>query len=471
MSGPTPPRALALPPQAHGGRFSWAWLLPVAALVLVATFGWQAWSGRGPVLTVRAQEGHGIRVGDALRYRGIEVGEVRAVRLAPDAREVLLRVALEPGAEELARVGSRFWIVRPHVSLDEVTGLETLVGARYLTVLPGPLGAPLETEFRALAEPPPVAALEPGGLEVRLEAPRRHGLRRGAPLSYRGVEIGAVLSVELASDAGAVDVRAYVLPAYAALVREDSRFYEVSGLDVSWGLGGGLSIELESLRALLVGGIALATPTRAGDLARPGQVFRLATAPEKEWLEWRPTIPVGGAQGGNEAVRPQVVSARRTIRAGRFLARGRERAALVIAEGADWIGPAEVLAPEDGDDHRDAELWIDGARVLPPAEVRARAQGLARVARGEAAQGEPAPSAPRRPLGEPEACLLWGERGREALALDPARLEAQPEGWLVDPAVQPGPGWHGAAVVARSDGAWIGVLLVEGRRARIVAVP
>lgn len=471
MSAPLPPRAVALGPGLRHGRPSLAWTLPLAALVLVTTFGWQAWSGRGSALIVRAEQGHGIRVGDALRYRGIEVGEVRAVRLAPDAREVLLRVVLEPGAEELARVGSRFWVVRPHVSLDEVTGLETLVGARYLTVLPGPAGAPLETEFRALAEPPPVAALEPGGLEVRLEAPRRHGVRRGAPLSYRGVEIGAVLSVELASDAGAVDVRAYVLPQFAALVREESRFYEVSGLDVSLGLGGGLSIELESLRALLVGGIALATPTRAGELPRPDKVFRLHAGPEKEWLEWRPTIPVGSAHGDATIQRPQVVSARRTFRSGRFFARTRERAGLVILDGADWIGPAEILAPEDGDEPRDVELWIDGERVASPVEVRLRAGGLVRIPRGVVAQGAPSPAVPRRTSGAPEACLLWAEAGREALALDPARLEATPEGWIVDPAVQPGPAWHGAAVVARSDGAWIGVLVVEGRRARVVAVP
>lgn len=470
-----PPRPLELARGERTAGPSWAWLLPVLAAVLVTAFGWQAWRSQGLTVTVRAAEGHGIRVGDALRYRGITVGEVRGVRLAPDAREILLVVLLEPEARELARAGSRFWIVRPHVSLDEVAGLETLVGARYLTCLPGPPDAPLETAFVALAEPPVIGSGEPGGLEIRLEAERRQGLRRGAPLSYRGVEIGRVLEVDLSGDGTAVEVRAQVLPDYVGLVRADSRFWEVSGVEVSLGLTGGLSIRLESLRALLVGGIALATPTLPGDPARVGQVFKLHPEPEREWLEWRPPIPIGREVGEDDVALPRPHAARRTFKARRYLARQREVVGLVLRDGDSLVGPADLLAPPGGRSEVDPSLWVDGQALGVGVEVLATAGGAVRIA----APGIGLPDSgirARRPLGDPEPCLVVGVEGARPLALDPARLEAGEGDWRVAQPVRPGGAWqdgawHGAPVVARRDGAWIGVLLVEGRQARVVPVP
>jgi hypothetical protein len=470
MSTSRPPRAVEVP--GRGGLVgpSWAWLLPALALGLVLLFGWQSWRKQGLVITVRAEEGHGLRVGDALRFRGIAVGEIRTVRLSADAAEILLSVALEPGARELARAGSRFWVVRPHVSLDGITGLETLVGARYLTCLPGLPGGPIETEFRALAEPPVTHTNEPGGLEIRLQADRRHGLRRGAPLSFRGIEIGSVLDVQLASDATGVEVRAYVLPAYAGLVRRDSRFWEVSGLDVSLGLSGGLSVQFESTRALLVGGIAMATPSSPGEPAHQEQLFRLHERPDKEWLEWRAPLPIGGAgMDGPGPPLPQLSSALRGFKARRYLARTREVSGLVLRVGEALVGPADVLAPTGVE--LSPALSIDGLAVHPGLQVLARGLGAVRV---EAPGGTPAPEPPVPPLralGEPEPCLLVSLPGTQPLALDPARLTVEEGQWRVQASLNPGPAWHGAAVIARSDGAWIGLLLVEGRQARIVPVP
>ena len=463
-----PPRPVERPARERSIGPSWAWLLPVLALVLVSVFGWQAWRGQGLVVTVRADQGHGIRVGDALRYRGITAGEVQGVRLAADAAEVVLTVALEPGSGELARAGTRFWIVRPHVSLDEVTGLETLIGARYLTCLPGGADEPFETQFRALAEPPVIVSIEPGGLEIRLQGDRRHGLRRGAPLSYRGVEIGSVLEVGLASDATAVEARAYVLPAYVGLVRSNSRFWEVSGLDVSLGLTGGLSVQLESARALLVGGIALATPSEPGEPARAGQLFRLHARPEAEWLEWRPPLPIGAELDEGGPPLPTPLRAVRTYKTRRWLAREREAVGYVVRAGETLVGPADVLAPDEED--VEPELRVAGELVAAAPEVLARAEGVVRVA-WPAADGVTSETPPARPLGAPEPCLLVGEPGARPLALDPARLEAQGGRWIVQEDVNPGEAWHGAAVVARADGSWIGVLLVDGRRAAIVPVP
>jgi paraquat-inducible protein B len=171
-------------------RRSFAWLLPVVALGIPVFLLSQGLGGRGPLIQVQAVNGHGIRAGDALRHLGIEVGEVEAVQLAPTLAHIVLEVRLAPEASGLAREGSRFWIVRPHLALDSVSGLETIIGARYVAVVPGPDGGARRSEFVALEDPPLDEAMEDGGLEIVLEAPMRFGLRPGAPVEYREVRDG-----------------------------------------------------------------------------------------------------------------------------------------------------------------------------------------------------------------------------------------------------------------------------------------
>src|SRR6476620_6677447 len=62
----------------------------VVALVLVAT----AWHSSGPRVTIEFVEGHGLRPGDAVRLRGIDVGVVEHVVLNPALDRVEVTVQL-----------------------------------------------------------------------------------------------------------------------------------------------------------------------------------------------------------------------------------------------------------------------------------------------------------------------------------------------------------------------------------------
>ena len=146
-------------------RPSPAWILPLAAILFAGWLGVRAWGDRGTTITVQFEQGHGLKVANAVRYRGISVGEVRAVRLvdkqsgvaATPMVEVELRLLEE--ASRVARGGSRFWIVRPQLGLNAVAGLETLIGPRYINVLPGE--GPPQRRFIGLPDAPVVEVLEP----------------------------------------------------------------------------------------------------------------------------------------------------------------------------------------------------------------------------------------------------------------------------------------------------------------------
>jgi hypothetical protein len=448
-------------------RLSWAWLLPIAALAFAVYLVVDNWGARGPLISVRVGEGHGIQAGDPLRYRGVQVGEIEAVRLQQDLSGVALAVRLEPAAAGLAREGARFWLVRPQLSLEGVQGLETILGANYLAVTPGPPDAAPARAFRALEAAPVGEDLEAGGLRVVLQAPRRFGLAPGAPISFREFQVGTVLSVELAGDATAVEVEAWIRPDYVGLIRENTRFWEVGGVEVDFGFTEGLRIDVGSLRSLLVGGIALATPDEPGPQVRSGQRFDLHAGPQEDWLGWSPALPIGPDAADGGATPPEPLRARLSWETGVFK-RDHSRDGWLLPVPGGLIGPQDLLRPPENA-REGALLTVDGQELAPEPDPRVHGE-LAR-ARIELPAVEPWPL----------ERVDWGPRAGDWAAIsDPAlaplpisaaRLREVEDGWQVDGAPAIPPSWHGAAVVDRASGQLVGLLVVDDERARILRPP
>lgn len=244
----------------------------------------------GQLIELRVERGDGLREGTPLRYRGLEVGQVEAVRLADDLASVLMQVRVTAAAERIARAGSRFWVVRPELGLVRTANLDTLVSGPYLEVQPAARPGERQTHF-AVSPQAPQAAGEEAGLALVLSASRRGSLKPGVEVTYREMAVGKVTRLELGPTADRVLVHILIEPRYAPLVRAGSRFWNASGIGVDLGLLKGAQIRTESLEALLEGGIAFATPEDASP-ARPGQTFALFDEPQEEWLRWAPKIPL-----------------------------------------------------------------------------------------------------------------------------------------------------------------------------------
>ncbi|MCA9244540.1 MAG: MCE family protein, partial [Phycisphaerales bacterium] len=268
----------------------WPWLIPIIAVGFAGWLAYDAWSRSGVVVNVSLPAGYGLRIGDEVRFRGIAVGTVEAIDLADGLDGVVVQARLHSQGDRLARNGARFWVVRPEVGLGGVVGLETIVGPRYLAISPGE-GGP-QRYFVGLADPPIVESIEPGDLEVIVEAPRQSGVRPGGPVLYRQVRIGTVLSVGLTTDGSAVEARVHIEKAYAQLIHPESKFWNGGGLEARVGLRG-VTVDVESIEALIGGGIGVATPPVASAPVRTGHRFPLHGKAEKEWLEWTPLVVIG----------------------------------------------------------------------------------------------------------------------------------------------------------------------------------
>lgn len=245
----------------------------------------------GTQIRIRVNDGDGLQPGTLIRYKGLEVGKVESLALTDDLQAVMLDVRLTQAAGQIAREGSRFWVVKPELSLTRAANLGTLVSGQYLEVLPALQGGAQRLQFTALDGPPNQAVREQG-LRLVLSALRRGSIKPGVVVSYREVPVGKVVDFELGPTSDRVLIHVLIEPRYAPLVRSGSRFWNASGIGVDAGLFKGVKVRTESLEALIEGGIAFATPNNPemGGPAQPGQTFALFDEPQDAWMQWAPKI-------------------------------------------------------------------------------------------------------------------------------------------------------------------------------------
>jgi paraquat-inducible protein B len=271
-------------------RIPFVWVVPIVAAAVAGYLVFQRVREMGPTIVLHFKDATNLKAGQtAVQYRGVPLGQVTDVELSDDQRTAVVKVRLTRAAASIAQEGSVFWVVSPKVGITSITGLGTIMAGPYIEVLPGPGGK--KKEFVGLDSPP--AGMERDSLKITLLTDRLEASKAGSPVYYRGVEVGAVSDCQLSTNASTVETHVFIKHRYAALVRNGSKFWNVSGLDAKFGLFHGLEVNVESLKSLVVGGIAFATPdSPASGPAKDGAVFVLNEEPQKDWLQWSPQIRI-----------------------------------------------------------------------------------------------------------------------------------------------------------------------------------
>ncbi|MFL5332595.1 MAG: intermembrane transport protein PqiB, partial [Geminicoccaceae bacterium] len=250
------------------------WLIPLVAAVIGAFLAYRAYTSQGPTITIAIASAEGLEAGKTkIRYLDVEVGTVQSVVIGTDLKHILVTAEMVAGADQYLRQDTTFWIVKPRIGVGGVSGLGTLLSGAYIGLAPG--SGESERSFTGLEQPPPISANVPGR-EFVLTAPTLGSVSPGAPIYYRGLDIGQVLTYQLAENAREIDIKVFVREPFTDLIRSASRFWNASGIDVSTGAAG-IDVHVASLQALLVGGIEVDTPLglEGVEVAEAGMRFPL----------------------------------------------------------------------------------------------------------------------------------------------------------------------------------------------------
>jgi paraquat-inducible protein B len=279
-----PPQGPELPPDlpepVATTRTGWlpslVWLIPlVAALIGIALVA-KSIIDRGPTITISFSTAEGLEPGKTkVKYKDVDIGSVKTIRLSRDHRRVIVSVQLTKEADDFAVADTRFWIVRPRIGTSGVTGLGTLLSGAYIGVDAG-RSHESQSDFVGLEKPPAVTG-DQKGRRFSLHGASLGSVDIGSPVYYRRVQVGQVVGFSLDRDGTGVSIDVFVDSPYDQYVGLNSRWWHASGVDLRLD-SSGLKLNTQSLATVIIGGLAFQSPPgeTVGPEAPDNTVFRLA---------------------------------------------------------------------------------------------------------------------------------------------------------------------------------------------------
>lgn len=261
-------------------RISWVWLVPLVAALIGLSLLVRGWLETGPTVTIRFDSAEGLEVGQTkVRYKDVVIGHVTNIGVSPNRDGVLVKAELDRnGAKYFTREGTYFWVVRPRFSLTGISGLSTILSGPYISVDP-PAGEPDGSapvyEFVGLEKPPEVTGDRPGK-RFTVVSDTLGSLEIGSPIYYRDIPVGRVIGYELSDDGDEIYIHVFIDSPNDKFVTSDTRFWNVSGIDFSFG-SDGVQLQTASLASIVAGGIAFASINPHNETPAPADtVFTLS---------------------------------------------------------------------------------------------------------------------------------------------------------------------------------------------------
>jgi paraquat-inducible protein B len=240
-------------------RIPLIWIVPLLTGLIALWLAWDTFSKKGPTITIAFDSAAGLTAGQSqLKYKNVVMGTVKAINVSPDLTKVIVTIETTHEAEPLLTDKTIFWVVKPELFAGNITGLETLLSGSYIGMRPAAEGGKAKRNFIGEQDPPVLQAWTKGTV-YKLDSKRLGSISLGSPIFFRDIEVGTVLGWDIGDLASKVTIHAFVRAPYDQYVHADSSFWNASGISVKLAADG-VQLRMESLRALLLGGIAFETP-------------------------------------------------------------------------------------------------------------------------------------------------------------------------------------------------------------------
>ncbi|USD42468.1 MCE family protein [Vibrio sp. SCSIO 43135] len=184
---------------------------------------------KGLNITLRARDLGGISIGSQIVYKKIPIGEVYNYQLDSNAKNVIIQASIKDEYRKIITDESRFWNVSgigANIGFDGVDvhleSLSALIGGSIAVDSPDG-GQPVadNTQFRLYRDLKTAGR----GIPIQIVLPDDSKISAsGAPIVYRGIEIGQVTNVRLSEGREDIVASAAIQPVFSDMLTTQSRF-------------------------------------------------------------------------------------------------------------------------------------------------------------------------------------------------------------------------------------------------------
>ncbi|MDH8314256.1 intermembrane transport protein PqiB [Klebsiella pneumoniae] len=242
------------------------WIFPIVTALIGAWILFYHYSHQGPEVTLITTNAEGIEGGKTrIKSRSVDVGVVESATLTDDLTHVEIKARLNSGMQKLLHNDSVFWVVKPQVGREGISGLGTLLSGAYIELQPGTKGS-VPAQY-PLLDSPPLASPDAKGIRILLESSKAGQLSPGDPVLFRGYRVGSVETSTFDTQKRRITYQLFINAPNDRLVTTNVRFWKDSGIAVDL-TSAGMRVEMGSLSTLFGGGVSFDIPEGL-DLGEP----------------------------------------------------------------------------------------------------------------------------------------------------------------------------------------------------------
>ncbi|QEA39769.1 intermembrane transport protein PqiB [Pistricoccus aurantiacus] len=259
----------------RGKRLSPIWIVPLVAVLIGLWLVYDNYVSRGPQITLIMDNAEGIEAGSTLiKTRNVEIGRIESVTLSEDLSHIEASATMNQGTADVLVEDTRFWVVKPRIGREGISGLNTVLSGAYIQLQPG-TSDESRSRFDVL-EQPPVAPPDANGMRIQLSSDLSNSFKAGDPVTYQGLTVGRVEEANFDTDTRQMEYRLYIDKPYDKLITDSTRFWTASGVDLTLD-SEGFRVSVESIETLISGGITFGIPedVSPGEPVQPGTTFSL----------------------------------------------------------------------------------------------------------------------------------------------------------------------------------------------------
>lgn len=251
------------------------WIFPLLILGIAGSLYLKNLAKRGHTITISFPDAENMEAGKTkVKLRNVPIGTVKHIELSDDLKQTLVTVEIQKKLESILSEDTRFWVVKPRIDSQGVSGFGTLLSGAHIGVLPGK--SPKFVEKFIGLEKPPVLTINDDGLHLVLLSTAEKQLKVGNAIYYKGMKVGVVETFEYDINFQKARYGIYISKPFDSLVDTNTSFWSMGAFAVRTSAEG-VKVDVNSIESLVSGGIQFGNfeNTMKGKEVRNGYVFTL----------------------------------------------------------------------------------------------------------------------------------------------------------------------------------------------------